>query len=645
MKKTIYSFLVLVLCAGFVYSQNVPELMYYKFENNTSTTTPNYASAPVGTNPAPIIGSTVFGPGGQFDSCLVGNPPPALGNLSGVNTGWNTVLPANWTISFWLGAGLVDGNPSYICGDPGVGSLRIFFGGIAGANTIGIRGPIADLYMTNIYTAAAMVCTIVWNGTNIIVYKNGVQFGTYPRTFTSTTGGTGWRVGSYNTAAVSHIVGKLDEFRFYNRALTPAEITATWNIELPAGGTLCNYYSSLWCPLSAFPNLPSATYFTASDWLGDTLYLHLPSSAGAAATTVVRYTWNGSWTTGVPIPVAKAGGTLTECNGKLYYIGGGSSITIGSTDVYEYNPSAGTWTTKAPMPLALSAHGAVNWGDSVIFIVGGPYTGAGTNLNVYYYRPASNTWGTITNSLPSGQGRRTFAIGITAGNKIVISCGFNTVYLNSTYVGTIGADASSITWVAAPNAPIALSRPAGASYGNYFYLVGGDTNTTAVKNTKVFLYSAQSNSWFYTVLNNPNAVSNICSGVTAHCINDTVRVFQPGGYTTVGTLNFCVLGCGPTITGNSTIISNTPTSYLLSQNYPNPFNPTTKISFSLPKAGDVKLVVYDILGKEVATLVNDYRTAGTHQVEFNASNLASGVYLYRIEAGEFRDVKRMMLVK
>jgi hypothetical protein len=59
----------------------------------------------------------------------------------------------------------------------------------------------------------------------------------------------------------------------------------------------------------------------------------------------------------------------------------------------------------------------------------------------------------------------------------------------------------------------------------------------------------------------------------------------------------------------------------------------------------VKLVVFDILGKEVTTLVNDYRTAGTHQVEFNASNLASGVYLYRIEAGDFKDVKRMMLIK
>jgi hypothetical protein len=101
----------------------------------------------------------------------------------------------------------------------------------------------------------------------------------------------------------------------------------------------------------------------------------------------------------------------------------------------------------------------------------------------------------------------------------------------------------------------------------------------------------------------------------------------------------------PILVGNSNNNNQIAKEYKLSQNYPNPFNPTTKISFSLPKNSDVKLVVYDILGKEVTTLVNDHRTAGTHSVEFNASNLASGVYLYRIEAGDFRDVKKMMLIK
>ena len=86
-------------------------------------------------------------------------------------------------------------------------------------------------------------------------------------------------------------------------------------------------------------------------------------------------------------------------------------------------------------------------------------------------------------------------------------------------------------------------------------------------------------------------------------------------------------------------------SYSLSQNFPNPFNPTTSINFSIPKNGLVKLVVYDVLGKEVATLVNDEQTAGTYKVTFNASKLTSGVYFYKISSGDFSDVKKMMLLK
>ncbi|RPI13585.1 MAG: T9SS C-terminal target domain-containing protein [Ignavibacteriae bacterium] len=409
----------------------------------------------------------------------------------------------------------------------------------------------------------------------------------------------------------------------------------------------CNNYSSQWCALGAFPVLPAATYFDAASWVGDTLYVQAPSTAGAGATTIYRYTYGGSWSTGVPCLTAVSGASMSTAGGKLYLIGGGASVTVGGTTVQEYNPATGTWTAKAPLPAALSAHGSVTWGDSVIFVVGGPYTGAATNLAVHYYRVASNTWGTIAASLPSGQGRRTFAMGITGGNKIVISCGFNTVYLNSTYVGTIGANASLITWTAAPNAPVALSRPGGVGFNNYFYLVGGDTNTTAVKNDKVFVFNSQTNTWFYTIPSNPNPVSNMMNAITAKCINDTVKIFQAGGYTAASAASnvFAVLGCGPTITGIPNITNEIPSSYSLSQNYPNPFNPSTKISFALPKAGNVKLIVFDLLGREVATLVNEYRTSGNHVVDFNAVNFASGVYFYRIEAGDFTATKKMLLVK
>jgi subtilisin family serine protease/subtilisin-like proprotein convertase family protein len=90
---------------------------------------------------------------------------------------------------------------------------------------------------------------------------------------------------------------------------------------------------------------------------------------------------------------------------------------------------------------------------------------------------------------------------------------------------------------------------------------------------------------------------------------------------------------------------NIPNYYSLAQNYPNPFNPVTSIKFSLPKQSNVKLVVYDALGREVATLVNGNLEAGVYNETFDGSSLASGVYFYRIDAGEFTDVKKMVLIK
>ena len=88
-----------------------------------------------------------------------------------------------------------------------------------------------------------------------------------------------------------------------------------------------------------------------------------------------------------------------------------------------------------------------------------------------------------------------------------------------------------------------------------------------------------------------------------------------------------------------------PKEYTLLQNYPNPFNPETRITYTLPNAEIVKLIVYDMLGKEVLTLQNGFKPAGIHIIDYNASDLASGVYFYRIEAGKFTDVKKMLLVK
>ena len=91
--------------------------------------------------------------------------------------------------------------------------------------------------------------------------------------------------------------------------------------------------------------------------------------------------------------------------------------------------------------------------------------------------------------------------------------------------------------------------------------------------------------------------------------------------------------------------NNIPAEFALSQNYPNPFNPTTTINYSVSKSGAVVLKVYNIMGKEVETLVNEQKTAGNYEVKFNASKLATGVYFYQLKSGDFISTKKLVLLK
>lgn len=88
-----------------------------------------------------------------------------------------------------------------------------------------------------------------------------------------------------------------------------------------------------------------------------------------------------------------------------------------------------------------------------------------------------------------------------------------------------------------------------------------------------------------------------------------------------------------------------PDKFELSQNYPNPFNPSTIIRYQLPMAGHISLKVYDVLGNEVATLVNEDKPTGSYKAEFDASNLSSGIYFYKIQAENFIETKKMLLLK
>jgi hypothetical protein len=92
-------------------------------------------------------------------------------------------------------------------------------------------------------------------------------------------------------------------------------------------------------------------------------------------------------------------------------------------------------------------------------------------------------------------------------------------------------------------------------------------------------------------------------------------------------------------------LGDVPTDFTLAQNYPNPFNPTTQISYQLPVDSRVRLAVFDMLGRQVATLVDEQMAAGRHSVTFDAGNLSSGVYLYRLQAGNTVMTRKLTIMK
>ena len=225
-----------------------------------------------------------------------------------------------------------------------------------------------------------------------------------------------------------------------------------------------------------------------------------------------------------------------------------------------------------------------------------------------------------------------------------------------------------------------LNQPIDFSQGETFYISvetrgsGIQHPAAADKNGLVIDQSYYFNGVDYTNLNTFGGYENgawlIRAEGTAGSTFDRVTVtpesgtIQPGGSQTIQ-ITFDATGLSNnTYTGEVNITSNggsitipidfvvgvedqieKPVSFELHQNYPNPFNPSTLITYTIPQSGKVKLIVYDLLAREIATLVDDYKSAGSYKVDFNASGLSSGTYFYILESNGSIEVRKMMLIK
>ena len=219
--------LFLFIVSVISYAQTVPEYMYFKFDAPGNQT--NFASAPVGNNPATLTGLTI-GSTGQFGTALVGNFVAS----NYLNTGWATNLPATgWTISMWLNSLPSDLNLYYLWGDVNASAFRCFLNGAAGAGNVLLRRTGWTDVLVSGVAPGPIVLTFVYTGTSIKYYKNGVLSGTVPEVNVAVTGTGPFLIGAYSTLQGLPSGGLMDEFRMYNRELTDAEVTLTWNQPLP----------------------------------------------------------------------------------------------------------------------------------------------------------------------------------------------------------------------------------------------------------------------------------------------------------------------------------------------------------------------------------------------------------------------------
>jgi len=422
--------------------------------------------------------------------------------------------------------------------------------------------------------------------------------------------------------------------------------------------------------------------------------------SGAGSQVYVYNALNNTWRTGTPLPASKEGGALGVKGDTLVYVGGAADYFQAPTPtvyrglISQSNRANITWTTGLDKPgLTRWRFDFHDWGCRGLILDMGGSTGFGLSTEVYVYSPGLNVW---TLQPPSSISTSTMQSGSFALSnniyKLVCASGLVLIAPYSIPQTQIFTD----TFACPSASPITFCRNGlskAINDNSWTY----DTITVNLSpqarildiNVKIdtvwhtwdsdlsfylrHLTSAQkvinrvggSGDNFIGTILNDSATTPIASGSPPF-----TGSYQPSPPSLLSTLNntspngtwvlaisdsaggdtgllkaWCITIHYDLLIGNENQQTSTPSTYSLNQNYPNPFNPTTSISFALPRAEDVKLVVYDILGREVATLVNEFKQAGIYEVPFNASSFSSGVYFYRLETGNFTQTKKMLLVK
>ncbi len=359
------------------------------------------------------------------------------------------------------------------------------------------------------------------------------------------------------------------------------------------------------------------------------------TSAGLVVSTVEEYDpVTDKWITKAEMLTDRSWLSCCVVNGKIYACGGyDGEESYGITTVEEYDPVTDTWTTKSPMPTGRWALGtfAVN---GKIYAIGGSddspalakYLGT-----VDEYDPVTNTW---TTKSPMPTARSCYAA-VVNGRIYAIGGKGN----QATYSTVEEYDPATDTWTSKSPMPTARWGHATSAINGKIYTIGGAEGYPITMNYRtVEEYDPATDTW---TTKSPSPIPTDRAYLLSCVINGKIYIIgpsYPGSYSEV-----YVYDPGGQPTWVDDMI---PVGFALDQNYPNPFNPGTTINYRLEQEGKVNLVIYDLLGQKVATLVDEVKTPGNYEVTWNAASHANGMYFCRIELGDSKVLtQKMMLVK
>jgi len=360
-------------------------------------------------------------------------------------------------------------------------------------------------------------------------------------------------------------------------------------------------------------------------------------SASAQAFNLTTEQWEES----TRPPVGTGNYAAVATNDAILLIGGTTFVPAQYFRVVQkFIPTgggpAGTWTLVHDYPFV--AYGmAVAWdGGNYIYAAGGT-----PDDMVYYpyackYNIANDTWTQIADApeelVVSGGAflfDRFYVVGGWATDDVLLEYNPNT---------------NTWTYRTGPPIPIAFPGFGTAHNDSMIFMIGGGGGTPHSPLTNaVQTYNPLTDTW---TLQTPLPL--ILAGNSA-CFVPPDKVISAGGWLPGGCLTVTYRGVGFPTGGAASVPPGTsnpnPADFGLQQNYPNPFNPSTEISYNLPTAGHVSLCVFDLLGREVAVLVDGFSTPGTYRTTFDGSHLSSGIYFVRLQAGTHSQTCKMVLLK